>query len=65
MTQDEARKYLTKNKKLISLMAVANELDIDVSNFHKFVKGELNLKPDKMAKLGRILRKLCPKVEAE
>lgn len=61
MDQDQLRNYLNENRAFISLRAIAQEIGMDVSNFHKFADGKINLKPDLMPKLTEIIEGLCPK----
>lgn len=55
MTQEEIRHYLCRNKSYISYSAIANKISMDVSNFHKFVKGDLKLKPEKLPEIQEII----------
>ncbi len=58
MTLKQAIKYLKKNVEIINYSGIAEQLEMDASNFHKVVKGKLGLSDDKLKRLEAILGKL-------
>lgn len=62
MDTNTARIYLQKNKEAINYSWVAKQLGMDISNFHKYVKGDINISEKRLKKLNIVLEKLCPKV---
>ena len=61
MELKEAREFITKNAETLNVSGIAKQLDMDVSNFHKVVNGDLGLNDERMKKLNSIIRKLCHK----
>lgn len=53
--------FLKKNAETINFSGIAKQLNMDASNFHKVVNGELGLSDERQQQLTKIIRKLCIK----
>jgi len=58
MTQTEIRKYLNDNSKFIKVSQIAIAIGMDVSNFSRFLKGELNLRDKNVKSAARVIKKM-------